>query len=354
VTTDLLKPARLRPGDKVAAVSLSWGGPATYPHRYEAGKRQVEDEFGLTVVEMPHTLSDASWLYHNPRARADDWMQAFADPSIAGILSTIGGDDSIRLLPFLDLDLIRANPKVFVGYSDTTVSHLACLKAGIVSFYGPSIMAGFGENGGMLPYMVDSVRRTLFSSAPAGRIAPNTEGWTAEFLDWAEPKHQTRRRALTPSTGWRFLQERGIPRGRLVGGCFEVLDWLRGTAVWPGPELWRGAILFLETSEEAPPPCAVLRGLRTYAAMGILQELSGLLFGRPGGQLQPAQFEEYDQAISQVIRTEEGLVDLPVITRMDFGHTDPMFVLPYGVQAEIDCDAQQFTITEAAMRDTET
>ena len=354
MTIDLLKAARLRPGDKVAAVSLSWGGPATYPRRYEAGKRQLEDEFGLTVVEMPHTLSDASWLYRNPRARADDWMQAFADPSIAGILSTIGGDDSIRLLPFVDLDLIRANPKVFVGYSDTTVSHLACLQAGIVSFYGPSIMAGFGENGGMCPYMVDSVRSTLFSSAPAGRIAPNTEGWTAEFLDWGEPKHQTRPRTLVPSTGWCYLQGKGIHRGHLIGGCFEVLDWLRGTAVWPGRELWRDAILFLETSEEAPPPSALLRGLRTYAALGILQELSGLLFGRPGGPLQPAQFEEYDRAISQVIRTEEGLVDLPVVTRMDFGHTDPMFVLPYGVQAEIGCDAQQLTITEAAVRDSET
>ncbi|MFL7808103.1 MAG: S66 peptidase family protein [Anaerolineae bacterium] len=354
MTIDLVKPRKLQPGDIVAAVTLSWGGPATYPHRYEAGKRQLEDEFGLTVVEMPHTLSDASWLYRNPRARADDWMQAFADPSIAGILSTIGGDDSIRLLPFVDLDLIRANPKVFVGYSDTTVSHLACLQAGIVSFYGPSIMAGFGENGGMFPYMVDSVRRTLFSSAPAGRIAPNTEGWTAEFLDWGEPKHQTRPRTLVPSTGWCYLQGKGIHRGHLLGGCFEVLDWLRGTAVWPGRELWRDAILFLETSEEAPPPSALLRGLRTYAALGILQELSGLLFGRPGGPLQPAQFEEYDQAISQVIRTEEGLVDLPVVTRMDFGHTDPMFVLPYGVQAEIDCDAQQLTITEAAVRDSET
>ena len=132
-----------------------------------------------------------------------------------------------------------------------------------------------------------------------------------------------------------------------------MLDWLRGTAVWPSLEQWRGAILFLETSEEAPPPAAVLRGLRTYAAMGVLQQLPGLLIGRPGGQVPPAQFEQYDQAILQVIREEEGLVDLPVVTRMDFGHTDPMFVLPYGVEAEIDCDAQQFTITEAAVRDAE-
>jgi len=348
---NLTKPSKLCSGDKVATVSLSWGGPGTFPHRYQAGKRQLEDEFGLTVVEMPHTLSDAAWLQRNPQARADDLMRAFADPSINAVLSTIGGDDSIRLLPFLDLDVIRANPKVLMGYSDTTVTHLACLKAGLVSFYGPSIMAGFAENGGMFPYMIDSVRKTLFSSAPVGRIAPNLEGWTVEFLDWAEPEYQTRRRALTPSAGWRFLQGCGVHRGHLIGGCFEVLNWLRGTAVWPGPKVWQDAILFLETSEEAPSPTVVLRGLRTYAAMGILRGLSGLLFGRPGGQVDPAGFDEYDKAISQVILEEERLVDLPVITRMDLGHTDPMFVLPYGVQAEIDCDAGQFKILESAVSD---
>jgi len=347
----MMKPGKLQPGDKIATVSLSWGGPGAFPERYEAGKRQLRDEFGVTVVEMPHTLSDATWLQHDPRARADDLMQAFADRSIRAIMSTIGGDDSIRILPFIDLNVIRSNPKIFLGYSDTTVIHLACLKAGLVSFYGPSIMAGFAESGGMFPYMVDSVRKTLFSSAPVGRIDPNAAGWTAQFVDWAEPELQTCKRELTSSTGWRFLQGRGVRRGPLVGGCLDVLGWLRGTDVWPHPELWRGAILFLETSEEAPSPTAVLRELRVYAAMGILKELAGILLGRPGGPVPPDQFDAYDRAIRQVIHEEEGLRDLPVITQMDFGHTDPMFVLPYGVEAEIDCDAQVFTIVENAVDD---
>ena len=278
-------------------------------------------------------------------------MRAFTDSSIKAIISTIGGDDSIRIIPFIDSNVIRSNPKIFLGYSDTTVIHLACLEAGLISFYGPSIMAGFAENGGMFPYMVDSVRKTLFSSAPVGRIDPNVAGWTAQFLDWAEPELQTCKRELIPSTGWRFLQGRGVRRGRLIGGCLEVLGWLRGTDVWPGSELWRGAILFLETSEEAPPPTAVLRELRVYAAMGILKELTGILFGRPGGQVPPEQFDAYDQAIRQVIHEEEGLRDLPVITQMDFGHTDPRFVLPYGIEAKIDCDAQVLTIVENAVDD---
>jgi muramoyltetrapeptide carboxypeptidase LdcA involved in peptidoglycan recycling len=278
-------------------------------------------------------------------------MAAFADPSINAIVSTIGGEDSIRILPYLDLAVIRGNPKIFMGFSDTTISHFACFKAGLVSFYGPSIMAGFAENGGLLPYMLDSVRRTLFSAQPVGQVAPNTDGWTVEFLDWADPANQSRRRTLTPCTGWRLLQGRGTARGRLIGGCVEVLDWLRGTAFWPSPEAWRGAILFLETSEEAPTPLAVARMLRAMAAAGALGELSGLLFGRPGGSVPPERFIEYDQAALQVIADEEGLTDLPIISGMDFGHTDPMFVLPLGVQAEIDAGAHTFSIVEAAVVD---
>jgi len=350
--TTMMKPKKLQPGDKVAAVSLSWGGPGAFPHRYQAGKRQLEDEFGVNVVEMPHTLSDPSWLQKNPQARADDLMQAFADPSIKAIISTIGGDDSIRILPLLDLNVINSNPKIFMGYSDTTATHMACLKAGLVSFYGPTIMVGFAENGGLFPYLTDSVHKTLISSAPIGSIAQNKKGWTVEFLDWADPENQSRKRKLTPSTGWKFLQGNGVHRGHLIGGCFEGLDWLRGTDFWPESEMWQGAILFLETSEESPPPTAVLRGLRTYAAMGILKELSGVIFGRPGGQVEPGQFNEYDKVISQVIAEEEGLAELPVITQMDFGHTDPMFVLPYGIQAEIDCGTQMFTIIENAVLET--
>ena len=171
-----IKPKILRPGSRIAAISLSWGGPGTIPYRYQIGKRQFEEAFDVTVIETAHALRDADWLAKNPEARADDLMAAFADATIDGIISTIGGEDSIRTLPYLDLDLIRKNPKVFMGFSDTTISHAACFKAGIVSFYGPSFMAGFAENGGMFSYMVESVRRTLFSTQPTGVIEPNRTG----------------------------------------------------------------------------------------------------------------------------------------------------------------------------------
>jgi muramoyltetrapeptide carboxypeptidase LdcA involved in peptidoglycan recycling len=329
----MIKPRSLEAGDRVAAVTLSWGGPAAFPHRFDAGKRQLEEIFGLELVAMPHTFAPAA----DPQARAADLMAALADPSIRGIISSIGGDDSIRTLPFVDPAVIHANPKAFLGYSDSTVTHLAFLNAGVVSFYGPSIMAGFAENGGLFDYTVESIRRTLFTAAPPGVIEPNTGEWTCEFLDWSDPANQNRKRARKPAGGWRWLQGEGARSGPLMGGCMEVLDFLRGTLAWPAH--WDGAILFLEISEEMPAPAVLTRSLRSLAAVGILAKLNGILFGRTFDN-----FDAYDQAILRVVRDEEGLGDLPVVTRMDFGHTDPMMVLPYGVRAEIDCVNRRFAI----------
>ena len=343
----MIKPRKLNSGDKIATVSLSWGGPSVFPYRYQVGVQQLEKEFGLEVVEMPNTLRDANWLAQNPKARADDLLRAFADPSIKGIFATIGGDDSIRLLPYLDLNIIRSNPKIFMGYSDTTISHLFCYKAGLVSFYGPSIMAEFAENGGIFPYITQSLRQTIFSSEVIGEVKQNAEGWTAERLDWGNPENQNIKRKLTPSTSWKFLQGTGIHSGHLIGGCIEVFDWARGTELFLTE--WKDAILFLETSEDAPPPEFVKYTLRAYAALGILSQLSGILFGRPYDD--EAKFAEYDRAILQVVREEEGLTALPIITNMDFGHTSPMFVIPYGLRAEIDCNNQRFSIVEHAVLD---
>ena len=171
----------------MAAVSLSWGGPGAFPEIYLSGKRQLEDSLGLVVVEGRHARAAPAWLAAHPEERAADLMAAFADPAIKGIVSTIGGDDSIRLLPFLDLAVIRDHPKVFLGFSDTTVTHFACLKAGLVSFYGPAIIPNFAELGGPLAYTTSSVRQALFSTEPAGRIVPNSDGWTCDAFDWADP-----------------------------------------------------------------------------------------------------------------------------------------------------------------------
>src|SRR4051812_8724976 len=124
----LVKPKALKPGDKVAIISLSWGGGGELPERYQQGKRQLQATFGVEVVETKHALKSAQWIYENPQARAQDLMEAFADPSIRAIISMIGGDDSCRILRYVDTAIIRQNPKLFLGFSDSTITHFLCLK----------------------------------------------------------------------------------------------------------------------------------------------------------------------------------------------------------------------------------
>src|SRR5688572_24037496 len=115
---NLKKPRALSQGSRVAIVSPSWGGPGAIPTRYEMGARELRERFGFEVVEMPHSRAEPDWVWRNPQARADDLNAAFADTSIDGIISSIGGDDSVRVLPFIDTKLMAANPKVFMGFSD--------------------------------------------------------------------------------------------------------------------------------------------------------------------------------------------------------------------------------------------
>jgi muramoyltetrapeptide carboxypeptidase LdcA involved in peptidoglycan recycling len=294
---------------------------------------------------MPLTLADPQTVAVSPRGRAEDLMAAFADPDVAGIVSTIGGDDSIRLLPFLDLDVISANPKIFLGYSDTTVSHMACQAAGLVSYYGPSILAGFAENTGLPAYAERGLRATLFDPQPALPWPENHDGWMVEELDWGDPANQSRPRRRNRSTGWRWLQGEGTAEGPLVVGCLEVLDWLRGTRWWPQLD---GRVLAIETSEEAPPPQAVTYFLRSLAAAGDLQRLAALLVGRPGGADLPVEaHKRYDEAVLAVVQDEQQL-DLTVVAGMDFGHTDPMWTLPIGLPVRIDVDERSVTFPEPA------
>jgi muramoyltetrapeptide carboxypeptidase LdcA involved in peptidoglycan recycling len=288
---------------------------------------------GLIAEPTPHALDAPELLAADPEARADDLHAALVDPDVRGIISTIGGDDSIRILPFLDLDLISAHPKVFLGFSDSSITHMAYLRAGVHSFYGPSIMAGFAENRGMHAYTRDGVR-TMAMTAEAPTTWPeNSQGWTVEHLDWADPRNQSRRRDLRLHAERRWLG--GEPaEGALVVSCLEVLDWLRGTEWWPDLD---GAVLAVETSEEQPSPEVVASFLRSLAAMGDLDELHAILFARPGGaDLDPEAHRRYDDAILSVVRDEEHLDRLPIVTGLDFGHTDPMWTLPMGVPTRID------------------
>jgi|SRR5690625_2368899 len=341
----LMKPKKLMPGDYVATVSPSSGlaGEPAIRWRYNVGVERLEKVFGLKVIPMPNSLKGIDYLYEHPKARAEDLMEAFSDKKIKAIFCNIGGDDSIRLLPYIDFDVIRDNPKIFIGYSDVTISHLFCLKAGLSSFYGPTILTDFAENVQMDDYTVEMAKRTFFSNAPIGEIQPAAE-WTSEILPWEEQNKDTKR-SRQKNKGYELLQGDGVVRGRLIGGCIEVLEFAKETELWPDDWQWEDNILFFETSEEKPSPTQIKYWLRNYATQGILQKVNGIIFGKPQDE---TYYEEYKEVIFTVMR-EYGLEQLPILYNLNFGHTEPMMILPYGAMAEINCDRVSFSILENAV-----
>ena len=340
------RPHRLRAGDTVASISLSSGAAAAFPGRYEIGKRQLEETFGLQVIETPHALCDDAFLRANPQARAEDLNWALENPDVRGIFSTIGGDDSVRILPYLDLERIRANPKVFLGFSDASITLTAFLRAGVHAFHGPAILTDLAEAGGIRPYVERSLRRVLFDPAPHDLEAAGV--WSEQFLDWAEPQNLSIERDFIPSEGWHWLQGDGNVRGHLLGGSIEALEMLKGTQWWLPVERWEGAILVFETSEEAPPPEVVGRFLRNYGAQGILGKASGMLFARP----MRYSMEQRWQLEEEILRilTEFDRQDLPLVTNVDFGHTSPQLTLPLGTRAEIDTEDRRVRLLEPAVQ----
>lgn len=330
----------------MAAVSLSSGLAHKHMDRYLAGVRYLEQVLGLRVVAMPHALSSDQELYDHPELRAKDLMEAFIDPNIRGIFSTIGGVDELRILRHLDLDVFISNPKPFVGYSDDSATHLALLRAGLVSFYGPAILASLAEGGGVDDYVTSGLKTMLFKTEPAGDWPPNAGGWTAERIDWGESGHLARKRRRFKSTSPRWLQGQGTREGPLVIGCLEVLQPLVGTEWWPP---LKGCFLALESAGLDMSPQRFAWFLRGLAVSGALCELQGILLGRPGGYGSKIPPGTYDTELLRVVRHEEGLTELILVSNLDFGHTDPIWTIPSGLPIRVDCATQGLSWSSAAV-----
>ncbi len=342
---NLVKPQRLNRGDKIATVSLSWGGAGDTDllWRYNLGKKRLQEQFGLEVVEMPNTLKGSDYLYYHPEKRAEDLMAAFSDTSIKAIFSCIGGNESIRMLPYIDFNIIKNNPKIFIGYSDTTITHFMCLKANLSSFYGASILAELAENIKVFDYTAHWLEKVLFDPSPIG-VIPATKEWTGERIEWSE-NNISIAKTMVKNQGYEFLQGNGVIQGHLIGGCIEVMEMIKGTSLWPSNDIFEDAILFFETSEEMPEPNYIEYWLRNYVSQGILQKLKGIIFGKP---YQEKYYKEYKNSIMKIV-TELGLYNLPIVYNMSFGHNEPMICLPYGATAEIDCDKKTFSILESGV-----
>ena len=354
----LIKPKALNIGDTVATISLSWGGAAVFRKRYEQGVHQFKEAFGVNVIETSHSLASENDIYEHPEWRLADLMEAFENPEIKAILCNVGGDDTIRLLRHMNdkhFQTIHDNPKIFLGMSDTTINHLMCYKAGLESFYSPCTMFGYAENGGIPKFIIESTKKTLFSTAPIGTL-PESDEYIIDKVEWGK-EHIMRPR--TKSTGWRYIQGSKTVQGKLLGGCFDsLMECVNGTSLFPAVTDFDDTILFLENSEDNPSPDLTTCFLRTLGAMGILERINGILFARPGGEFLPeeqkektnwqSQYAEFDEAFLVVCKEYERQ-DLPIVTNMDFGHTVPQLILPYGITAEINPNLKTVSILEAAV-----
>lgn len=340
----MIKPKRLRKGDKVAIVSLSWGGLGDdcFVHKFYIAKERLEKDFGLDVVCMPHALMGSEFIANNPELRAKDLMDAFSDNSIAAIFCSIGGDDTIRILPYINLEIIKNNPKIFMGYSDSTINHFMMYEAGVVSFYGPSIMCEFGEYVKMFDYTKKAVEDILFGKWEQYNLLPSQE-WTDDNVLWQESNINTPHTMKKDAHGYEVISGNGTVQGRLLGGCIDVFMMAIGTKIWPSLEAWKDTILFIETSEDKPLPDFIKWTFRNLAAQGILKVIKGIVVGKPQGE---KYYEEYKTAITQVVVNEENLDTLPIFYNVNFGHAKPIGIIPYGIVAKLNCKNKTIVLLE--------
>lgn len=335
----------LKRGSRIAVVSPSNGLPALFPHQFDKGLENLETRFGFEIVEMPTARMAPEELYRHPEKRAADLNAAFADDTIDGIICSIGGYESVRILKYLDVKTILAHPKLLMGFSDSTTFLTYLNLCGMVTFYGPSVMAGWAQIEHLPPEYAAHLEAMLSGPELPYRYEPYAV-WSQQYKDWRDPAFAGELvEIFENTTGFDWLQGKHAVEGALWGGCIEVLENLKGTPYWPQEDFWASRILFLESSEEKPTPEQVGCFLRNYATQGILDRIGGLVIGRPK-DYSPEEVEALRQIVTNILTIENDLSGLPVLMNVDFGHTDPKVVLPIGCRVRLDPGAGIFELLE--------
>ncbi|MGY3765635.1 S66 family peptidase [Vagococcus vulneris] len=354
----MLKPKRLKKGDKVAIVSLSKGllGEDFIKHNLEIGTRRLQ-EFGLEPVCMRNTLKGIAYLKEHPEKRADDLIQAFKDESIKGIICAIGGNDTYRTIPYLmgnkDFsEAVRTNPKLFTGFSDTTVNHFMFHRLGLVTYYGMSLIPDIGEiSEKMLPYTEKYFKYYLDASETLKSIYPSNV-WYEERKDFSAKSIGKNRISHVDNKGYELLQGQPVFEGELLGGCIDSIynmlafdthkdepEIIKKYRIFPSLEEWKGKIIFLETSEIKENPKIIRKMLLKLKQMGIFEVVNGIIFGKPQDEV---FYEEYKQILTEVVGNKE----VSIIYNVNFGHATPRCVLPIGVKARVDALNQEIIFLE--------
>ncbi|MEK7782051.1 MAG: LD-carboxypeptidase [Verrucomicrobiota bacterium] len=315
----LIRPPRLNPGDTLGIIA-----PASAPPDPKNVDRAIAvlEKLGYRTKLASNVHKRLGYLAGTDRDRASDLMRMFTDKKVNAILCVRGGYGTARLLPLLDYQTIRANAKIFVGYSDITSLHCAFLtKAGLVSFHGPMLNSEFAKP--ELPdFTVQSFLRMLASTSKQNDLAEGYPDKTVKVL------------------------RRGIARGQLIGGNLALLCTVIGTPWQPS---FKNAILFLEDVGEAPYRWD--RMLTHLLNCGLLQQVAGIAIGLNADcdDPQAKTTKEYRQTLEEVLRERLLPLKIPIVTGLPFGHVPMNATLPVGVRAELDANRGLLCLLEAGV-----
>lgn len=316
----IVKPKALKPGDKVAIIAPSTPTDADKLRRGQEGLRSL----GLQPIIFPTCHKNYGHLAGLDQERAADINRAFADPEIDGIICMKGGAGAYRLMPLLDYDAIRGNPKVFIGYSDVTALHMAFNKlCRMVTYHGPMLISDFflGDNK-LEPFTLNSYKQALFGTGAAGRLEN------------------------PPGEELRVLRE-GTAQGELIGGNLSLLISTLGS---PWELDTTGKILFIEDISEAA--YKVDRMLNALALAGKFKDCAGIILGSWTG-CNPEQKSTYtgqDLPLETIFEEVIGPFNKPTILNLRAGHNYPAITLPFGVQVKIDTAVPEIVVLESGNR----
>ena len=309
----LIWPDPLRPGDTVAFVAPA--GDLREERILEA-KSRLEAR-GYRVEMRRDLFAKEGYLAGSDKRRAKELMLAFRDPKIKAVIAARGGYGSMRILDRLDYAIIRANPKILIGFSDITGLHLALNRqAGLVTFHSPSSFWGLDDPAeGMRPFTQEYLLRAMTDGAA------DSNGYVIEIpADAPQPE----------------TLGKGRVRGRLAGGNLSMISALEGT---PFAVDTRDAILLVEDTREAP--YRIDRMLKQLELAGKLETLRGAVLGqftRNYDREEDQMTEDPRFTVDGVLRQYFEPLGIPVLMNYPVGHSPYNAALPLGAQVEIDAD----------------
>jgi muramoyltetrapeptide carboxypeptidase LdcA involved in peptidoglycan recycling len=339
VSTSLTHPRKARPGDRVAILSPSFAAPAVAPELHEQGLRRLTELTGLIPVEYPTTRL----LGASAEDRAADLNAALADPSIRAVLATIGGEDQITVIPHLDPDAVRADPKPFLGYSDNTNLLNWLWSNGVAGFYGGSTQVHLGAGPAVDPIHLAALRAALLTGE---RLEITEPGESEDHgREWTDATALTEFGDREPTEPWTWAGTSRVVTGPTWGGCIETLQSILTAGRFAAdPAVLTGAVLLVEASEEIIPAREFGWILRSLGERGVLAAVDAVLVARPPasdiGRPRPSSDDraahraaQRDVAIETITHYNPEAV---VCVGIPFGHTRPQWILPYGGDITVD------------------